>query len=293
MAPEVRIDAALVRALLAEQHPDLAGLPLAEVGGGWDNRLFRLGEFWAVRLPCRAVSAALVEREHRWLPRLSGRLPLPIPVPHRTGSPGQGFPWAWSVVPWLPGESLLAAGLPELPSIASTVGRFLEALHRPAPGDAPPNPWRGVPLAERTPILHTHVEQLGQAVDRDAVLRVWSLALAAPPWPGAPVWIHGDLHPGNLLVVDGRLSAVIDFGDLTAGDPATDWAIAWMLPASLGSALRAAANDGPHPVDRDTWLRARGWALALGLAYVAVSPAGDPLIALGHATIRAALDGER
>lgn len=293
MAPEVRIDATLVRALLAQQHPDLADLPLAEVGGGWDNHMFRLGERWAVRLPCRAVSAALVEREHRWLARLSSDLPLAIPVPHRTGSPGQGFPWAWSVVPWFPGESLLAARLPELPSISSTLGRFLDALHRPAPGDAPPNPWRGVPLAGRTPILRANLEQVGQAVDREAALRFWNLALAAPPWPGPPVWIHGDLHPGNLIVADGRLSAVIDFGDLTAGDPATDWAIAWMLPASIAAALRSAAIARPHQIDPHMWMRARGWALALGLAYIAGSPAGDPLIALGHATIRAALADER
>src|SRR5678815_2309167 len=134
---EVTIDTSVVRALLQEQHADLAHLSLVEVGEGWDNKLFRLGEDLVVRVPRRAASAALIEHEQRWLPRLSPRLPLPVPVPLRVGRPGCGFPWSWSVVPWLPGQSALLAPLQDVATGAVALGRFLRALHQPAPGDAP------------------------------------------------------------------------------------------------------------------------------------------------------------
>jgi aminoglycoside phosphotransferase (APT) family kinase protein len=137
---EVTIDPSLVRALLQEQHTDLAQLALIDIGEGWDNKLFRLGDALAVRLPRRAASAALIEHEQRWLPRLSPRLPLPVPVPLRVGRPGSGFPWSWSVVPWLAGESALVAPPQDPAPIAATLAQFLRALHQPAPDDAPHNP---------------------------------------------------------------------------------------------------------------------------------------------------------
>jgi aminoglycoside phosphotransferase (APT) family kinase protein len=191
----VSIDATLVRALLAAQHPDLAHLPITAVGGGWDNRLFRLGDDLAVRLPCRPESAPLVEHEQRWLPVLGPLLPLPVPVPVRGGRPDQGYPWAWSVVPWFEGRSLLDTAVDDETASARTLAGFLQALHKPASDDAPSNPWRGVPLSARTPVLHGHLEQLGADVDRVSVERTWNAVLAAPSWPGPPVWIHGDFHP--------------------------------------------------------------------------------------------------
>jgi aminoglycoside phosphotransferase (APT) family kinase protein len=286
---DVEIDVSLVRALLEDQHPDLSKLPLTEIGGGWDNRLFRLGDQWLVRVPRRALSAPLVEYERRWLPELAVQLPLPVPVPVRMGRPGRGFPWSWSVVPWLAGASLLHARLERPVRTAIDLEAFLRVLHQAAPVDAPLNPWRGVPLPARTPILQSHLDQLGQAVDRAAVLAFWRRVVDTPMWSSPPVWIHGDLHPGNLLVSEGRLSAVIDFGDLTSGDPATDFAIGWMLPPAFRQALREAIRARPIPIDDATWARARGWALALGVAYMAASPDGDPMIALGRAAIEAAL----
>ena len=254
---EVPIDRALVRALLKEQHRDLANLPLNELGEGWDNRLFRLGDDFAVRLPRRAVAAPLIEHEQRWLSHLAPRLPLPVPL--RIGRPGCGFPWQWSVVPWLPGQSALVKPPQDPTETAIALGRFVRALHQPAPDDAPHNPFRGVPLA-------------------------------APPWSEPAVWLHGDLHPRNLLVRDGRLAAVIDFGDMTAGDPATDLSVAWMmLPPSARSTFRASARGDHDPVDDDTWTRARGWALALGLASLANSRDDGAMRILAHATIDAAL----
>jgi len=146
---EVSIDRSLVSALLQEQHTDLAHLPLTEIDEGWDNKLFRLGDDFIVRVPRHAAAAALIEQEQRWLPRLSPMLPLLVPVPIRVGRPGCGFQWSWSVVPWFPGHSALLTPPEDLATAAVTLNRFLHALHQPAPRDAPTNPWRGVPLAAR------------------------------------------------------------------------------------------------------------------------------------------------
>jgi aminoglycoside phosphotransferase (APT) family kinase protein len=243
-----------------------------------------------VRLPRRAASAELIENEQRWLPQLARQLPLRIPAPIRTGRPGCGFPWRWSVVPWLAGETALAASHLDMTAIARTSARFLRALHRPAPSEAPANPWRGVPLAERTELLHRGLTQVEGHVERAAVLEAWEHALSAAPWRGPRLWIHGDLHPANLLIEGGQLSAVIDFGDLTAGDPATDLSLAWMLlPPSHRSIFRTGCRPASDPIDDETWTRARGWALALGVAYLANSRDDDALAALGLRTIESAL----
>jgi aminoglycoside phosphotransferase (APT) family kinase protein len=284
---EVVVDVSLVQALLQEQHPDLAHLVPVKVAEGWDNALFRLGNELAVRLPRRAASAKLIEHEQRWLPHLSSRLSVPVPVPVRIGVPSRIFGWAWSVVRWLPGQSLLQAASPDPVTTGAMLERFLRTLHQPAPVDAPRNPWRGVPLDARTAALHEHLQQLDGAVDRAAALRLWDRALSAPTWPGPPVWLHGDLHPGNLLVDDGRLAGVIDFGDLTSGDPATDLAVRWMLPRSMRGRFEAwAAGDEPEALR----MRARGWALALGLAWLAHSRDDADMAALGHHTLDAALN---
>jgi aminoglycoside phosphotransferase (APT) family kinase protein len=290
---EIDIEPPLVRALLETQHPDLAGLPLRDVGSGWDNRLYRLGEELAVRLPRRAVAAPLIEYEQRWLPELAPRLPLPIPLPMRVGRPGCGYPWTWSVVPWRAGESAETAPLGDPVAAAVDLGRFLGALHRPAPPAAPANPFRGVPLAARNDIVHTRVRDLDGLIDRARVLEVWERLVQAPPWNGTPLWSHGDLHPGNLLVREGRLSAVIDFGDLCAGDPATDLSVAWMLlPRSARPMLREAARNSDDAIDDATWTRARGWALALALAFLGRSRDNPIAARISRATIDAVLDDE-
>lgn len=288
---DVVVDASLVRALLQEQHPDLADLTPVKVAEGWDNAVFRLGGALAVRLPRRAASAALIEHEQRWLPHLSSRLPVPVPVPVRVGVPSGRFGWAWSIVRWLPGQSLLqTVHADSLDPIATgtMLDRFLRALHQPAPDDAPRNPWRGVPLDNRTAALHEHLQRLDGAVDRAAILAAWDRALSAPPWPGPPLWIHGDLHPGNLLIGDddGGLAGVIDFGDLTSGDPATDLAIRWMLPRSMRETFAAWPADDDAEASR---MRARGWALVLGVAWLAHARDDVGMASLGRMTIDAAL----
>jgi len=197
----------------------------------------------------------------------------------------------WSVVPWFTGESALLAPPPDPARMVVALGRFLRALHQPAPDDAPLNPWRGVPLAARAKRVREHVRQLDGLVDGVAVLSMWEHVVLTPSWSGPPLWIHGDLHPGNLLLSGSRLSAVIDFGDLTGDDPATDLSVVWMLPSSARSIFLASTFGEFDAIDDDTWMRARGWALALGLAYMASSRDDEAMGALGRATIDAALNG--
>lgn len=283
------MDEALVRRLLQDQHPDLADRSLAPLASGWDNALLRLGPDLIVRLPRRELAAHLVEHELRWLPRLAPRLPLPIPVPVRTGVPGPGYPWAWSIVPYFPGAPALIDRPREGLAAAQALGAFVAALHQPAPSDAPVNPFRGIPLADRSDRTLTWVDQLADTIDAPAVARCWLDHVAVPRWTGPTVWLHGDLHPNNVVVHQGEVSAVIDFGDLCSGDPATDLAIAWMLlPREARPRFRAAAGD-VSDVDDDTWRRGRGWALSLGLAYLAHSAGGPAYEQVGRATIEAVL----
>jgi aminoglycoside phosphotransferase (APT) family kinase protein len=289
---EVAIDIGLVRALLEEQHPDLAFLRLVDAGEGWDNKLFRLGDELVVRLPRRQVAARLVEYEQRWLPVLAPHLPLPVPAPVRVGRPGCGFPWAWSVAPWFSGETAAALTPGLTDDLAVRLGEFLAALHRPAPVDAPANPFR-TSLASRSDAFTERLQRCGQQIDQARALDVWRTALAARAWSGPAVWVHGDLHPGNLVVHAGELAAVIDFGDLTAGDPAVDLAVAWMLwPANVRAVFRATVDRSAHGADAAMWQRARGWAVSLGVAYL-IHSLDNPLMGtIGLRAVAAALADE-
>ena len=276
---EVDVDEPLVRTLLAEQHPDLADRPLREVNAGWDNVLWRLGDDLLVRLPRRQVAAQLTLHEQRWLPLLAATLPLPVPSPVRVGVPSHGYPWAWSVVPWLDGRPGDRAGITRPGHAAGQLGGFFRALHCAAPPDAPRNPLRGVPLSDRTDAFEDRIDRLTTEVDVEAVRAVWERAVAAEPWGAPAVWLHGDPHPANILVVDGTVGAVIDFGDLCAGDPATDLTAAWMLlpPAAFPAFRTAYGTIGP-----DLERRALGWAVLFGLMLLAVGL--DPVPGSGHPT---------
>lgn len=266
-AAEVEVDEALVRELLREQHPDLAALPVRRAATGWDNAIFRLGDSLSARLPRRVLAVPLLLRERRWLPVMAADLPLPVPVPVRAGEPGCGYPWPWTIGPWFPGDTAEATPPRDLDSAAGALGRFLAAVHRPAPPDAPRSFFRGIALPERDQALRDGLKTLSAEVEAEQVLAQWERALDAPPWHGEPVWLHGDVHPLNLVVHRGELSAVIDFGDLTAGDPASDLVIGWMLfRGSSRERFRRTAGGG-GPVDDGTWRRAWGWALALGTAF--------------------------
>lgn len=250
-----------VAALIHAQCPEHAG-PVRPFGGGWDNVLFRVGHGLLARMPRREVGALALEREARWLPVLSEGLSLPTPVHCFTGQPDGAFPWPWALTPWLAGEPALTVD----PSVGPELGEFFRTLHRPAPQGAPREAARSMPLARKSET----VRRLATAhPERAGLLEIWEDALAAPGHRGPPCWVHGDLHPFNLLAQSGRLSAVIDWGDLFAGDPAPDLAAAWML---LDPAHHAPLEESVSP---GRWRRGRGWAVYFGLVLVdAVSRGG-------------------
>ncbi|MFJ4678515.1 phosphotransferase [Kitasatospora sp. NPDC088783] len=270
------ITAELVRGLLREQHPDLAGLPLVPGARGWDNQLWRLGDGLAVRLPWATGSAdALLRKEHAWLPVLAPGLPLPVPVPQRLGEPSARFPRPWIVTTWLPGEPADRAPATRA-GAGDVLADFLTALHRPAPAAAPAGRGRGGRLADAS----AHFErQLASAVDADlvadpdAVRALWADGVAAPEWSGPRLWLHGDLHPANVLTADGTFCGVIDFGDLCAGDPALDLAAAWiLLPDAAIDRFHAAYRPAPDPA---TLRRARAVAAQRALACLLIGHAGE------------------
>ncbi|MBB3678009.1 aminoglycoside phosphotransferase family protein [Modestobacter versicolor] len=257
----MQIDVPLVRRLVRAQFPEWGQLPVRPVtSSGWDNRTFRLGEEMLVRLPSAEGYAAAVGKEQRWLPHLARHLPLPVPVPLAQGAPGQGYPWSWSVYRWLDGEDARTAAVTDLTAFAADVAAFLTALQQvDASGGPPPGPhswWRGAPLAHYDAETRRAIDVLSDVVDRAAVTAVWDRALATT-WERPPRWFHGDVAAGNLLVRDGRLAAVLDFGTSGVGDPACDLVIAWTL---FDGGSRTAFRGG-LALDPETWARGRGWAL--------------------------------
>ena len=276
-AARVDINVSLVGQLVSAQFPQWADVPIKPVEfDGWDNRTFRLGDDMAVRLPSAEAYAGQVEKEHQWLPRLAPLLPLPIPVPLAMGVPTDGFPWHWSVYRWLEGENATIENIDELQQFATTLARFLAVLQQIDPAGGPPpgqhNFFRGGPLAIYDIETRAAIAALHGKIDTDAVTAVWEAALEAK-WHGTPVWLHGDVSAANLLVRDGRLNAVIDFGSSGVGDPACDLTIAWTLFSGEGRDTFCAAL----PVDGATWARGRGWALWKGLITLAQHVNTNPL----------------
>jgi len=259
-ADEVPTDAALVRRLLIGQFPEWSDLPITLVDSyGTDHDIYRLGEHLAARLPRIGWATRQAAIEARWLPRLAAQLPLAVPVPVGLGEPAEGYPFVWSVHEWLPGENANGT-ITDLGRAAVDLAGFVRALrwvdtagaHQRPPGG------RGGPHTEHDETIRRCVAELGDRVDGPAVLRSWQQSLDVGPWDGAEVWVHGDLLPGNLLVVAGRLSAVIDFGGLNVGDPSCDLQPAWNVFAGKS---RDRFRD-ELAVDEAAWLRGRGWALA-------------------------------
>ncbi|MGV9315300.1 aminoglycoside phosphotransferase family protein [Streptomyces sp. NPDC003691] len=273
---DIDVTAELVRDLLREQHPDLADRPVEFGARGWDNQLWRLGADLAVRLPWATDSAdALLRKEHTWLPGLAAGLPLPTPVPLRLGEPSALFPRPWTVTTWVPGEPADRAPVTRGAAAADALAAFLTALHRPAPAGAPEGRERGGPLAGHAGSFEKHLAaavEPGLVTDPDAVRAVWEDALAAPAWTGPPVWLHGDLHPANVVTADGTLCGVIDFGDLCAGDPACDLAAVWiLLPEGTADRFHTAYRPSP---DAATLRRARGWAVLRAIGGILIGDAG-------------------
>jgi len=286
---EFEITDDVVARLVSEQHPGLAG-PIRFAGHGWDCDLFRLGEELAVRLPRRREGELPVRNEQRWLAQLSALVPVPTPVPIAVGMPDAGYPWAWSIIPWFDGVPADAVGQVSRDLCARELGEAIAALHVAAPDDAPVNPYRGVPLRDRDARVRQRVAEFG--VTADGALEVWDAALDARP-PAGRSWTHGDLHPANVLLrgdgSDGRIAALIDFGDLSGGDPAVDLAAAWLFFSPAGRARFREAADRARDYDADAWLRARGWAISISLGLLSDSDGSSRMTALGRAGLAAAI----
>lgn len=270
------IDTALVRRLVATQFPEWSALPIAPVEfGGWDNRTFHLGNEMTVRLPSAVHYADQVAKEQRWLPILAPQLPLPIPVPLAMGHPDEIYPWPWSIYAWREGQTALAERIDDLSAFARTLTAFLDALQAvDASGGPPPGPhnfFRGGSLQVYDEQTREALMRLDGKVDRRLAMEVWDAALSTS-WQHAPVWFHGDVAYGNLLVKDGRLDAVIDFGTSGVGDPACDLAITWHL--FEGESREVFRRS--RLLDAGTWARGRGWTLWKALIVAAGMAGANP-----------------
>ena len=280
---ETGVDSDLVRALLREQHNDLASLPIEPMDAGWDNFMFRLGDAHVVRMPRRLAAASLVINEQEWLPRLAPKLPLSVPSPVRVGYPGHSYPWRWSILPWLNGSP--ANEMQPDANQASKLAEFLRALHQLAPVNAPLNGVRGCPLADRAEGIVARMDQLKRTTHMivPAIEAAWQQALDAPIAVEAR-WLHGDLHARNVLVDGGEISAIIDWGDITSGDVATDLASIWALFDSAGARTEALLAYGA--TEHET-ARARGWAVNIGTILLATGLVDNPRHAeMGSNTLR-------
>ncbi|PWV80723.1 aminoglycoside phosphotransferase family protein [Nocardia neocaledoniensis] len=295
-AGEIEITADLVRDLLREQHPDLAELTISEVAGGWGNQMWRLGDELAVRMQRMDLTPELQLKERRWLPVLAPRLPLPVPIPVREGAPSARFPKHWTVMTWVPGKPMDDATISRGGHAADTLAGFLRALHVDAPVEAPTATDRGAHPRDCAEGFEHYFESVAPADLAADVRAVWDEAVAADEWRGRPVWVHGDLHPANVVVADGTLAGVVDFGDLFAGDPAWDLAAAWVL---LPAGTAARFFDAYARADDAAIRRARGLAALKSLFLMLMGQNGDRGLPggkphwgpVGRAALERVLDG--
>lgn len=255
------INDTLAHRLVATQFPQWKNLPIRPVAhGGWDNRTFHLGQHMLVRIPSAAKYAAKVAKEQKWLPKLAPFLPLPIPEPLAMGKPGENYPWAWSIYRWIEGDTAASAPITDLSDFATSLAQFLIALQCIDTADGPTpgahNFYRGGELATYDTETRQAIAALKDKINVSSATKLWEAALETT-WDHSPVWVHGDISAGNLLVQEGRLSAVIDFGGLAVGDPACDLVIAWtMFQNESREAFRTML-----PLDAGTWTRGRAWTL--------------------------------
>ena len=286
-AAEIEIDKALVLRLLKEQHPHLSNLPLTYIDSGWDNVIYRLGEL-CLRFPRRAVAAKLIENEQNWLPHLKQSLTLPAPIPKRIGYPTAYYPWRWSILPWLNGVSAEI----ELThsSQAKVLGFFLKSLHcATSPDNAPINPVRGIPLKEKAAAIKQRIDSVAsKAKISPQIAEIWHYVIEIPI-DTDPCWLHGDLHPGNVLIRDGKIAGIIDWGDLTSGDVATDLAAIWMLFEDKLAREKAIAKYGK--ISQATWYRSIGWAIHFATILLDVGLDSNPKqAAVGKRTLRCVME---
>ncbi len=270
---EIVVDDGTVRSLLEDQFPDWADLPLLRMAdSGTDNAIYRLGDHLGMRLPRIPWAEAQIEKECRWLPELAGGLPNPVPVPVGEGRPDRGYPFSWLVYPWLEGTSLDRAAVDDWERIAEELAAFVLALERQAPEGGPPPTRRGTPMGQFDATVQWGISQLDGVIDVDRARQIWGSAREAGDWTGEPVWVHGDLLPGNILVHQGRLGGIIDWGGAGVGDPACEAMVAWSLPRAARRVYRRSLG-----FDDATWARARAWVVEQAVFYIPYYATSLPL----------------
>lgn len=279
MSDRIEVGIGQVEELIRAQFPQWSHLPVRPVVlSGWSNRSFRLGDTMLVRLPSAERYVAQVEKEHTWLPRLASHLRLPIPKPLALGAPGEGYPFPWSVYGWLEGEPLAHHLDGDMSVMARDVAQFLQSLQAIDASDGPAagvhNFYRGGALSFYDGETRNCAIDLQHEIDAELAMEIWDRALSSS-WSSKPVWVHGDVSDGNLLVKDGRLCAAIDFGSVCVGDPACDLVMAWnVFDVTSRSVFRSAL-----PFDAETWQRARGWALWKAMLVLSTHRAADNALA--------------
>lgn len=257
------ISVSLISELIKAQFPHWANLAIRPVEfSGIDNKTFRLGENMLIRMPSSQNYAPQVLKEQKLLPLLAPYLTLSIPKPVALGQASTHYPWQWSIYQWLEGESANSLSLSDrtLTDVALDLAQFLNELHTidsiggPLPG--PHNYWRGEHPSVYDLEARVALKELTQLIDTRQAIALWETAIASH-WKRNPVWIHGDLASGNILINEGKLSAIIDFGCMGIGDPACDLVIAWTFLNKESRQVFKKHLD----LDENTWARARGWAL--------------------------------
>lgn len=281
-AAELTIDEALVGRLLSEQAPAMVDLPVSHLSSGWDNEVFRLGEGLLVRLPRREQAARQVSNVIRWLPEIGSSVSVAVPAPVYAGQPSASFAWPWMIVELIPGENGADVPVAQRSAFAEGLADFYWSLHVPAPADAPLNPVRGLSLNQDSfdGKVRSRVVQHPRAAD---LLERWDAWRAADDWDGIDVWVHGDPHPDNLIVAgNGRLGGVVDWDDVTAGDPACDLAMGWLAFDADGRRRFVDRANQSDLYDAATWTRAKAWALHLGLLLALHNDDRPTLAAIGR-----------
>jgi len=273
------INIQLATQLINEHFPQWAGLAIEPVASaGTDNALFHLGEAMLIRLPNAQWAYQQVEKEQRWLPLMADHLPIDIPRPIAMGRSSVAFEHSWSIYNWLDGSDLSQQSLENLDQAAIDLAAFIRALQSRNSSGGPRagahNNYRGIDLSKLDSVVRSSIDELGSRIDGPVISELWQCALNESPWQQAPVWLHGDIHPGNILAKHGRISAVIDFGLMGVGDPACDLLVAWNLLAHDSRQLFRQHLQ----VDDSTWARGRGWALYTALVALPYYWSSNPVI---------------
>jgi aminoglycoside phosphotransferase (APT) family kinase protein len=285
---ELEIDESLVYSLLKYQRPEWANLPLKRISSsGTDNALFRLGSQYIVRLPRIDWATESINKEYQWLPKISQFLKIPISEPLFKGNPDKIYPWHWLILKWNEGHNPHFEKENEYELLAKDLACFLNEIHRIKLTNGPYS-RRGIPLKEMDYETQNAISQLAEEIDIPLVTSLWNELISIPAWNQKPVWVHGDFLPGNILVENNRLNAVIDFSDVGIGDPACDLVIGWSL---LNSHSRQKFKENLENIDGHTWERGKGWALSIAFIMLPYYKNSNPTLAsLARRMIKNVLD---